>query len=389
MDKKLYCGRGKDYDNKKLLVFLDEVFFKDDEQPRRDFLTILPKLYNDEYRPAYNNFVVQEENGDFRAAVGNFYLDFDVCGEAVKACGIGNVAVGVEYRSRGYMTDLMEMSIRDMIKNSADFSFLGGQRQRYGYFGFEASGVSYIFDFNNKTAKHLLGGRKSKFRVEKLKESDVEVIAKIDELYQKNIIKVHRPLKDFYRILKSWRNNPYVVYNGDEFAGYFLFDYDYSSVLECGVTRNEYYADLALAALEASGKEAIRFSVSAFDKEKHEFFTVNSESITVGGCESMLVLNYEKVLRAYLRAKASYTSLADGELTVLIHGKRSDEKLRIAVKNNKVAVEKFDGEVEIEFTNAEATRAFFSSFTYEREKLNGNAQQWFPLPVFIFSADQV
>ena len=95
------------------------------------------------------------------------------------------------------------------------------------------------------------------------------------------------------------------------------------------------------------------------------------------------------MLKAYLKTKASYTSLADGELKVLIHGKKADEKLRITVKNNEVSVEKFDGEVEIEFSHTEATRAFLSNFSFEREKLNGAAQQWFPLPAFIFSVDQM
>lgn len=390
MDEKLYYGRGKDCDNKKLIAFLDEVFFTDDDiETKRDFVSILPKIYHDEYRPAYNNFVVQEENGTFRAAVGNFYIDLDVCGEPLKACCIGNVAVGLEYRSKGYMVDLMEMSVKDMQDNGADLAYLGGQRQRYGYFGFETSGVSYNFEFNKKTAKHIYGGRKSKLRAEKLGENDLDTIAKIDKIYQKNVIKASRPHKDYYRIITSWRHNPYVLFDGEEFAGYFLIDYGYGWVSECGVTKPEYYADLALAALEVSGKESIRFCAAPFDKEKHGFFTVNSENISVGGCESLLVYNYENVLRAYLRSKASYTSLADGELTVLIHGKRADEKLRIAVRSNEVTVEKFDGEPEIEFSHTEATRAFLSNFTFEREKLNGAAQQWFPLPAFIFSTDQM
>lgn len=390
MDEKLYYGRGKDCDNKKLIAFLDEVFFiDDDEETKRDFMSILPKIYHDEYRPAYNNFVVQDENGNFRAAVGNFYIDLDVCGEAVKACCIGNVAVGLKYRSMGYMVDLMEMSVKDMQENGADLAYLGGQRQRYGYFGFEASGISYNFEFNKKTAKHIYGGRKSVLRAEKLDANDLETIRKIDAIYQKNVIKANRPLKDYYRIITSWRHTPYVVYDGDEFAGYFLMGYSYEWISECGVTKPEYYGELALAALEVSGKDSVRFNAAPFDKEKHGYFTENSENISVGGCESMLVYNYGKVIRAYLKAKASYTSLADGELTVLIHGKKADEKLRIAVKNNEVTVEKFDGEVEIEFSHNEATRAFFSNFTFEREKLNGAAQQWFPLPAFIFSADQM
>ena len=390
MDEKLYYGRGKDCDNKKLIAFLDEVFFTDDDEAtKRDFISILPKIYHDEYRPAYNNFVVQEDNGSFRAAIGNFNIGLDVCGEKIKACCIGNVAVGLKYRSMGYMVDLMEMSVEEMMKNGTDLAYLGGQRQRYGYFGFEASGISYNFEFNKKTAKHIYGGRKSTLRAEKLDADDLETIKKIDALYQKNTIKADRPYKDYYRIITSWRHTPYVLYDGDEFAGYFLMDYGYSWISESAVTKTEYYSELALAALEVSGKESVRFNAAPFDKEKHSYFTENSENISVGGCESLLVLNYEKVIRAYLKAKASYTSLADGELTVLIHGKKADEKLKIAVRNNEVTVEKFDGEPEIEFSHKEATRAFLSNFPLEREKLGGAAQQWFPLPAFIFSTDQM
>ena len=167
-----------------LIAFLDEVFFIDDEpETKRDFISILPKIYHDEYRPAYNNFVVQDEDGEFRAAVGNFNIDLDVCGEKIKACCIGNVAVGLKYRSMGYMVDLMEMSVEEMMNNGTDLAYLGGQRQRYGYFGFEASGVSYNFEFNKKTAKHIFGGRKSNLRVERLQENDTEALsAIIDEV---------------------------------------------------------------------------------------------------------------------------------------------------------------------------------------------------------------
>ena len=66
MANNLYYGRGTDEDNKKLISFLDEVFFTDDPD-ERDFFNLLPKCYKDEYRPAYNNFVVQDEHGEFRS----------------------------------------------------------------------------------------------------------------------------------------------------------------------------------------------------------------------------------------------------------------------------------------------------------------------------------
>ncbi len=388
MDEKLYYGRGKDCDNKKLLALIDDVFFSDDEGGR-DFLNLLPKIYHDEYRPAYNNFVVQDENGEMRAAVGAFDIDLDVCGDEIKACCIGNVAVGKNYRSKGYMVDLMKMAVDDMYERGVDLAYLGGQRQRYGYFGFETSGVSYRFNFNKQNAKHLYGREESKLSAVKLEENDTEVIEKISELYCQNVLHAKRPLKDFYRILKSWRHIPYVLYDGDEFAGYFVINYELNWVSEGSVTKYDYYKEMVLAALEVSGKDGISFNVAPFESEKMEFFTENSEGLDIFGCESILIYNFERVIRSYLKAKASYAKLADGELTVLIHGKYGDEKLKITVKDNLTAVERFDGEVEVELTHYEATRAFCSNFIHDRGKLNTAAQQWFPLPAYIFSADQM
>ena len=42
----IYKGRGKKEYTKQLIEVLDDVFFFDDEEtPRRDFMSLLPKLY--------------------------------------------------------------------------------------------------------------------------------------------------------------------------------------------------------------------------------------------------------------------------------------------------------------------------------------------------------
>lgn len=115
MANNLYYGRGNDEENERLIAFLNEVFFTDDPEGR-DFLSLLPKCYKDKYRPAYNNFVVKDESGNFRSAIGSFYNDMTVGDEQIKACCIGNVAVGKDYRSMGYMIELMELSVEDMRK---------------------------------------------------------------------------------------------------------------------------------------------------------------------------------------------------------------------------------------------------------------------------------
>lgn len=381
----LYYGRGKDEDNKRLVEFLDEVFFSEEDDDR-EFLQLLPKIYKDKYRPAYNNFVVQDENGEFRSAVGNFYNDMIIGGESVKTCCIGNVAVGKEYRHMGYMKELMKMSVEDMKNNGTDMAYLGGQRQRYGYFGFESAGVRFCFEYNRQTAKHTLGKEPSGLTLEKLDPNDSETIGKISALYERYSVISVRPSENYFDILSSWNVTPYVIKENGSFVGYLTtrnFDY----IQEFDVVSPEYYGRAVLCAFENCECFNITFPTAPFETDKVKFFTENCEGMTIGGCESVLVYHFEKVIRAFLKAKSSYQKLCDGEFTVLVHGVNGDEKLKISVKDNIPSVENFDGEADFEFEHHTATRAFFSNYPSDRSILPAAVQQWFPLPSYLSGSD--
>ena len=386
MANNLYYGRGKDEDNKKLIAFLDEVFFTDDPEGR-DFFNLLPKCYKDQYRPAYNNFVVQDENGEFRSAIGSFYNDMTIGDEQIKACCIGNVAVGKNYRSMGYMIELMELSVEDMGKNGVDVAYLGGQRQRYGYFGFESSGTVYRFNFSRSAYRHALKAMPCGLEIEELRADDAESIENIDKLYRRLPVRSNRSLDNYYDILHSWRDRPYILKKDGEFVGYFILDYHKGCVCECDVTDKKYYPNLAAAVLEKTEEYSVSFVAAPFEKDKLEFLTEVSDGFDINGCEMILVYNFEKVISAYLGAKAKYAKLCDGVLTVLIHGKYGDENLRIEVFDNKVKVEKFDGKADYELSHHAATRAFFSNLSADREAFPANVQQWLPLHVFLSASD--
>jgi len=382
----LYYGRGKDEDNKKLIAFLNEVFFCE-EGDDREFLQLLPKVYKDKYRPAYNNFVVQDENGEFRSAVGNFYNDMIIGGEAVKTCCIGNVAVGKDYRRMGYMKELMAMSVEDMKQNGVDMAYLGGQRQRYGYFGFESSGIRYTFRFNRQTVRHALHDEPSGLTLEPLDENDYDTIKKIAPLNDRLPVHSIRPIENYCDVLKSWNAEPYVLKENGNFVGYLVFSHEDNGVQEFDVISPEYYPKAVLCAFENTEQYTLCFSAAPFETEKVKFFTENGECLEIGGCESVLIYNFEKVMRAFLKAEASYKKLCNGEFTVLIHGVNGDESLKISVSNNEARVEKFDGQAEYEFGHHAATRAFFSNYTSDRDILPPEVQQWFPLPSSLSGSD--
>ena len=127
--------------------------------------------------------------------------------------------------------------------------------------------------------------------------------------------------------------------------------------------------------MEKTESYNINFTVAPFETDKRRFFDENADGLGIGGCEMILVYDFEKFIRASLKAKSSYAKLCDGVMTVLIHGKYGDEKLKIEVKNNEVKVEKFDGEAEFEMDHHKATRVFFSNLEADRAELPANIQQ--------------
>ncbi len=383
--EKLYYGRGRDEDNKKLIAFLDEVFFIN--IPQLNFFDMLPKIYKDKYRPAYNNLVVQDENGEFRSAIGNFYNDLQIGGEHFHACCIGNVAVGEKYRSMGYMIELLNKSIEEMKEGGVDLAYLGGQRQRYGYFGFEISGRRYLYGYNKPVLKHAFGNEPSGFEIEPMQDGDIETAEKILAIYNESPVRSIRNAESLYDVLCSWNGKPYIMKKDGEFVGYFSMDENNKIVMECGVVDNKYLKNLVLAVFETSPEYDIEFCTAPFETEKIKFFNASAENTTIQGNESILVFNFEKYMRALLRVKSQYAKLCDGEAVVLIHGKFGDENLKISVKDNVPSVEKTDEKATVEFNHHEATRAFFSNFTFDRDSLPAEVQQWLPLPSYFYMTD--
>ena len=89
MAEQIYKGRAPREDYGQLMSFLDQVFFtRDDPATKRDFLSLLPKLYKEEYDPCSNNIVIKE--GDtIKAAVGLFYDKIMAGGQELRCGGIG------------------------------------------------------------------------------------------------------------------------------------------------------------------------------------------------------------------------------------------------------------------------------------------------------------
>ncbi|MEI6578339.1 MAG: GNAT family N-acetyltransferase [Eubacteriales bacterium] len=334
-----YKGRTPQEDYQKLLDFLNDVFFIDDDiETKRDFLGLLPKLYKPEYDPCYSNFIVKEGD-DIKGAVGLYYNEIMAGGEKLRCGGIGNVAVAKDSRSKGYMIECMNMAMADMKESKADFGLLGGQRQRYGYFGFEPAGVRYDFSINLSNLRHCFGNdAENELEVREVTAGDTEVLAEIDNILRKEAYYAIHPPEQMFDILCSWRNKPYAAFKDGVIKGFFTRDFggglsSFKSVDAQSINQ------MILAVFETVQDKNIGFSVAPYDTDCLDHFTKIAESCSIRHPECYTVINFANTVRGLLKVKAATEPITDGEIKLFIHGNAGDEKIKVSIKAGKVTVE--------------------------------------------------
>ncbi len=387
MSEYIHMTHGKAEQREELLRMLDLTFGFEKEDDK--FINLLPKLYKEKYHPAENNIIL-DVDGDMRAAVGLYYSSLEICGEKLKVGGIGNVAVHPDHRNKGYMQFCMLLALDEMKQNMVDISGLGGARQRYEHFSYEPSGIQTAFNYRKDNVKRTLGAnRKSKLVARELKETDTKAFKEIEKIYNSRIFKAERPAENMYDILRSWKSVPYGAFEGDELKGWFVFYGDRQGVQELFYKNEADIEEVILLALETSEKEYIRIPVPVFDRPLYNYLALNCEFYDIGHAEQYTILCYENVIRAFLKLKATYSKLPDGELKLFIQGEKLPEQLKITVKDNNVTVEETDEKPDIVLKHLEAIRFVGSHYSERRNEVPAECQAWFPLPIYSYGLDNV
>lgn len=379
-DPIIYKGRGypEMYDD--LMDFMNYVFGFNGNSS--DFKKLLPKLYNPECDPCHANYVVTE-NGKLKAAIGAFDSVLNVGGEELICRGIGNVAVHPYSRSKGYMIDCMNMALSDMIRDGVDYSILGGQRQRYGYFGFDAIGPEYHVSINPTNLRHIFRDVPfTELEIRDVNADDAELLDKMYALHNTRPEHTVRPREKFFDIARSWRAPVRAILKNGEFIGYFVSD-----LKELTLVNMDDFNDVIRNYVQKYGK--VNMSIPAWDNAAIEAAMKLCEYSEIGTCDMFNIFNYKKVVGALLKFKTTVEEIADGTLTLFIHGYAGDCKIKLTVENNTASVEDWDGECDFELEHKEAMQLIFGLHSPYTRKLSPAIRSWFPLPLYVESADHV
>ncbi|MDR1465756.1 MAG: GNAT family N-acetyltransferase [Oscillospiraceae bacterium] len=398
----LKIGPARPQDHGELMELLNNVFFRDDSpEEARDFLALLPKLYKPEYRPWENNYCVWED-GVIKAAVGMYVTEAEIAGERLRCGGIGNVAVARDSRRKGYMKLAMDAAMDAMKAADCAFGELGGQRQRYQFWGFERGGMAVNTSFSRKNLRHAFGtvapGASTHgdndltpgWRADPVEPDDTAALAGIRALIEAAPLHVIHAPAAMYDILSSWSERPYMIRHEGRFAGFFTLDRFGRSASQLHL-RNVTDLEMALRSVYAvlpEDVDSVSVVVPLWETALLEKAEEIGENAVPADTGMYTIFSWELMLRALLRLQAQCRSLPDGTMTVRIEGMAGPETLRIAVKDGVPSVAAAETAPEQTLGHLQAERFFLAPWSRWRVGCP-LAQAWFPLPLMMHSLDKV
>lgn len=142
--------RLKAADFKELIPYLSEAFRN---KPPDWFARNLPAVYQPTDADMANNYAVRID-GRIAAVVGVFPLTMRLGDSSLRVAGIGGVSTDPTHRRLGLMKLVMDHVLQSMRDEGYPLSWLGGQRQRYRYWGWERAGVTLYARLTQANLRH-------------------------------------------------------------------------------------------------------------------------------------------------------------------------------------------------------------------------------------------
>lgn len=319
-------------------------------------------------------------DGKLVSVVGVYPLQARVLDKEINFCTVGNVATHPDYEGNGYMNILLNKAMEIVNDQGYDACRLGGNRARYLRFGFELCGRNYSYYITpNNTKKSLLSNYGQGTTVCEILPTDETAITFARKIYHQNKVSVlRRDNGEMLRVMTAWKSTPYLVSKNGAPIGYFTLTPDRKTVSEAFALDKDAYFDTVVAISNFLG-DGFSITLMEHDIELIREMDKCAEYMSVQIPSNFNIVHFERVVDAYIKLKASYTSLVSGCVTVLVKGYG---KIKIFANENECGCVGFDGECDFELSKPDAIRFIFGMHPpVSVTEPNLFAKANFPLPL--------
>ncbi|MBR6009371.1 MAG: GNAT family N-acetyltransferase [Clostridia bacterium] len=368
--------RGKPGEMPRIIDFINYVFSQ--AHVPHDFKRLLPKVYGDEAPEGQEDFHFLAKQGDQIVGCVALRPTHLVYGGQTLNCGfVGSVSVHPYHRGEGHMKRLMEEMLSYARQQRYDMLILGGQRQRYEYFGFEKAGLMLRMDVSRTNVRHALADVDiSGVEMTELTEGDIDFCR---ELWQQKTVSSLRERETFMLDLKSWNKQPKLITSGGEKLGYIAGG-------ELLLKDESALPKVIKKLLTQDGTERATFVAGLDQKERIAVVKDIAEYVSLGPQEMVRVLNWEKVLKLFLEFKHRHVNpVENGSAQVDISGEGA---FGIHVDKGEARVERLEAAPEkaVKLDLLSAQKLFFGvPELFLRQK--GIPQSWQGLPFYMSEQD--
>jgi len=347
-----------------------------------DFKALIPKVYAD--GRGYSDIHAIALDGHYvRGVVAQLPQKFSFAGKPLMTGYIGSVSSYKYTRGSGHMIKLMAMQAEKAEEDGIDIMLLGGQRQRYEYYGYSPCGTAYGYSFIPANIRHALKNTDAEgIEFIPFSEACACAIDKAYELYLKQPVTGGRSREDFALILGTYEATPYIIKKDSCILGY-VAAFGTESFAELVLSDPSYVKPVIKAWFAKKEPKNLGVSAASYDICLNRELASFAEGYRISAATHARIVNLKNVLDACLTLKAETTGLSDGRIVL----KMDDQKaVCVEVKNSKVSVFETDEEADITLDRLSMQMYLFSANRFTVPDIE-NKNGWFPLPLHLYSAD--
>lgn len=374
-----------DYDE--LIAFSNRAFGKIQE---RRFEQILPALYQPTERRMKCNYAIRQ-NGAMMANVGLFPITWHIGGETLRIGGIGGVAVAPECRGQGLMQKILTHLVELMPQEEFALSYLGGQRQRYRYFGWEVAGVLPRAEVRADNLRHHFSAdAQCPITLQPL-SNDPQEIATLHRMYERQFSHCERPADQFVHFLRSWGNRSMVGRDrGGKIVGYVIVHYAGKSLFELTADDPQMALQIIRAAMKEAMEPSIMIDLDSVSSPIRHAIGAMAERVSLHPSGNWQIFDWPAVVGALLKARCSMGSLPHG--SVVIGVENQAKAFRLSVDSKGAACETTQEKPDLQAEATLLTRILFGPLPPSMVMdLPAAAilEAWCPLPLAVPHQDHV
>ena len=358
-----------------------------------DFEKILPKMWvmDDEHMGKH---LAIKEKGRIQAILGVYPLKTIINGQTFMFSTVGNVATHIKYRSRGYMTRLLDEAMLELDRIGADAARLEGLRQRYNRYGFEKSGSLYSYTLSARNIRACFGDLLSDdIRFAQIHAEDTPLLKQAWELFYCREMAVDRNnLNDFFLTLLAWQNQPWAAFDPDgHMIGYLCASSNFTELAEQVADNTQHLVEMLCAWVMQHQLDSITFSLAPWELSASRTFNRICEQFFILPASQFLIRNFAGLTDALLAIQARLLSLPPGEVVLSIDDYGS---IALQVEGKKGRCIKTQEEGELQMDRLTATRLLFgpmppSTVIQMPDSIAPLLNAWLPLPLSWSGQDRV